>query len=214
MRRLVRNTFVVPGLTLMVTTLLFYTVYRPWQLSWGATEEEIRHALPGDEIVGHPTFNATRAVVIRGSAEEIWPWIVQIGYRKAGFYSHDWLDNDRIPSATWIVSEYQSLEVGDSIPLSESVDAEVRVLEPNRFLLLVVEGDSETHGAWTWAWWLHEQDAERTRLVTRLRVRLKNPLSNLFLDAFEIVMMRKCLLGIKRRVEDRPPGRHQEPRAR
>jgi hypothetical protein len=201
MRRLVLRTLVISALTVIVLAVLFFTVYRPWQLTWGATDEEIHHNMPGDEIVKEPTFNATRAVTINGRAEEIWPWLVQIGYKKAGFYSHDWLDNDRVPSADRIIPEYQDLAVGDKIPLSKSTEAEVRVLEPNRFLLLVVDGEPETHGAWTWVWWLHEQDAEQTRLVTRLRVRLDNPLANLFLDAFEIVMMRKCLLGIKSRVE-------------
>lgn len=203
MRRFVLKILAISTLAVIVLVPLFITVYRPWQLTWGATEEEIHRGMPGDGLVPEPTFNATRAVTIKGRPEEIWPWIVQIGYKKAGFYSHDWLDNEGIPSAERIVPEYQNLTVGDKIPLSESVDAEVRVLDRNRFLLLLVEEDSETHGAWTWAWGLYEQDAEHTRLVTRLRARLKSPVSNLILDAFEIVMMRKCLLGIKRRVEGR-----------
>jgi hypothetical protein len=144
---------------------------------------------------------ATRAVEIDGRPEEIWPWIVQIGYRKAGFYSHDWLDNDRIPSAEEIIPEFQDLQVGDMIPLSRTAAAKVEVLEPNEFMLLVVEGESAGHETWTWAWGLYSKDPSTTRLVTRLRVDLDSRLSDLYLDAFEIVMMSKCLLGIKRRVE-------------
>lgn len=199
--RLIRKILVIFGTGVVVLVLFFYAVYRPWQRTWGATEQEVDRVMRGDEIVRDPTFNATRAVTIKGRPEEIWPWLVQVGYRRAGFYSYDWLDNDGIASAERILPAYQNLTLGDKIPLSKSVDAEVQVLELNKFMLLVTGGGSDTHGSWTWAWALYPQDAEHTRLVTRLRVQLRDPLSNLMLDSFEIVMMRKCLLGIKRRVE-------------
>ena len=66
-----------------------------------------------------------------------WPWIVQIGYKRAGFYSWDILDNDGIPSAERIIPEYQNLKVGDILPLSEETDAAVVDMEPNSRLLLV-----------------------------------------------------------------------------
>jgi hypothetical protein len=153
--------------------------------------------MAGDEFVKNPTFNATRAVTINAPAERIWPWIVQMGYKRAGFYSWDRLDNDGIASAERIMPELQNLEVGDLMPLSEDTDAEVVEMEPNRLLLLVFQSD----GTVTWAWGLYKIDAERTRLVTRLRWRTSSVLSQFTLDAFEIIMMRKCLLGIKRRAE-------------
>jgi len=195
----------VPGAFFVVLIALFQFVYRPWQRTWGATDEEVLREMPGDEIVAHPTFNATRAVEIGARPEEVWPWIVQIEYRKAGFYSHDWLDNDRIPSAEKIVPEFQDLRVGDTIPLSRTAAARVEILEPNEFMLLVVEGDSAGHETWTWVWGLYSAGPTTTRLVTRLRVELDSGLTDLYLDAFEIVMMSKCLLGIKRRVEAAAP---------
>jgi hypothetical protein len=175
----------------------FYSVYRPWQLFWGATAEEITSAMVGDEIVKNPTFNATRAVTVNAAAERIWPWIMQMGYRRAGFYSWDILDNDGIASAERIVPELQDLEVGDLMPLSKDTDAKVVDLQPNRQLLLVFKSGGNV----TWAWRLTRIDAERTRLVTRLRWRTTSKVSQFVLDAFEIIMMRKCLLGIKRRAE-------------
>jgi hypothetical protein len=153
--------------------------------------------MAGDGLVASPTFNATRAVTVNAPAEGIWPWIVQMGYKRAGFYSWDFLDNAGIPSAERIMPEYQSLEVGDLVPLSEHTDAKVVDMEPNRRLLLVFPSD----GTVTWAWGLYPIDAERTRLVTRLRWRTTSISSQFMLDAFEIIMMRKCLLGIKRRAE-------------
>jgi hypothetical protein len=182
---------------LILLGLLFYFVYRPWQATWGATDEEVGRAMVGDEIVKNPTFNATRAVTINAPANEIWPWIVQIGYRRAGFYSWDRLDNAGIPSAEQLLPEFQTLKAGDTIPLDSETDATVQSLEPNKHLLLVFTSGSRA----TWAWGLYEIDGGRTRLVTRLRYRTKNILTTFTLDAFEIIMMRKCLLGIKRRAE-------------
>jgi hypothetical protein len=156
--------------------------------------------MPGDKVLERPTFNATRAVTIEATPEEIWPWIVQMGYRRAGFYSHDFLDNDGIPSAERILGEYQTLKVGDLVPLSKSADVRVTELEPQKSLVLVFEVD----GTWTdatWVWGLYPEDASRTRLVSRLRADARGIRSRVLLDLGEIIMMRKCMLGIKRRAE-------------
>jgi hypothetical protein len=181
----------------VVLCCLFYFVYRPWQLTWGATHREVQQIMVGDGIVMDPTFNATRAVTINASPEQIWPWIIQIGYKKAGFYSYDILDNDGIHSSEDIIPAYQDLQVGDSIPMSRSSFAKVIVLEKNKNMLLRFIWDSEA----TWAWGLYEKDTNSTRLVTRLRVRTESMTSRFIMDTFEIIMMRKCLLEIKRRAE-------------
>ena len=196
MRRIGRVLSVAAG-CLAAVAVLFHFVYRPWQLNWGATGEEVRRAMAGDEIVRSPTFNATRAVTVNAPADRIWPWIVQMGYRKAGFYSWDILDNDGVPSSERIIAEYQTLKVGDLVPLSRNSQVRVAALEPNKQLLLV----SQTATVWTWTWGLYPIDAQRTRLVSRLRLSLPRFRTRLWVDAFEIVMMRKCLLGIKRRAE-------------
>jgi len=176
---------------------LFYFFYRPWQLTWGATGDEVNRPMPGDEIVERPTFNATRAVTIDAPPERIWPWIVQMGYRRAGFYSWDILDNDGIASAERLMPEYQGLKVGDLVPLAKDSNARVAKMEPPRQLLLVFQSGT----AATWAWGLYPIDSTRTRLISRLRVGARNVTTRLMLDTFEIVMMRKHLLGIKRRAE-------------
>jgi hypothetical protein len=185
---------------LVVLALVVWYVYRPWALSWGATDEEVARAMPGDELVLDPSFCATRAVTIDAPPEQIWPWIVQMGYQQAGFYSYDRLDNDGIPSAEQILPEYQDLEVGDLMPLSRSAHARVRVLEADRAMVLVFEVEGTWEGA-TWVWGLYPLGASRTRLVSRLRVDAESMRSRVFLDLGEIVMMRKCMLGIKRRAE-------------
>lgn len=191
--------------SLVVLFLVFHFVYRPWQLTWGATDEEVARRMVGDDIVTDPTFDATRAVTVQATPEEIWPWIIQIGYKKAGFYSWDRLDNAGIPSAEHIIPEYQDLKVGDRIPLSRAEYARVTALEPNKHMLLVFEWEE---GA-TWAWGIYQTGPRQSRLVTRLRVRAESAVARLSLDAFELIMMRKCLLGIKRRAESVAHPSHQ-----
>ena len=92
---------------------------RPWQLRWGATDEEVARALPGDDVVKHPTLNATRGVTIQARPEQIWPWLVQMGVTpRAGWYSYDWIDNLGRPSAERIIPELQHVAVGDFIPMT------------------------------------------------------------------------------------------------
>ncbi|TNF75540.1 MAG: hypothetical protein EP299_06180 [Acidobacteria bacterium] len=77
-----KKTAVLVGFILFLAIILFWSVYRPWALTWGATDEEIARPMPGDDIVARPVFDATRAVTIAASREEIWPWLVQMGYRR------------------------------------------------------------------------------------------------------------------------------------
>ena len=99
------------GMLAIGTTFIYsyLKVVRPWQLRWGATDEEVSRSMPGDDIMLHPNFNATRAITINARPEQIWPWIVQMGFGRAGWYSYDWLDNLGRPSAERIV---QCVETG------------------------------------------------------------------------------------------------------
>jgi hypothetical protein len=183
--------------------LSYVIAYRPWALTWGATDAEVGQAMPGDAIVPHPFFNATRAVTIRARPEDVWPWLVQMGYRRAGFYSYDRLDNDGIPSAERILPEYQQLRRGDLIPLSRSASVRVHSIEPCQSMVWVFESDPIA----TWVWGLQRLGPRETRLVSRLRVDEMGLVSRFIADTFEIVMMRKCLLGIKHRAEALAAGR-------
>lgn len=188
---------------LLVLTLPAYLLWvRPWQLRWGATEEEINRPMPGNDLVQRPTFNATRGVTVHARPEDIWPWIVQIGCGRAGWYSYDWIDNLGFPSSERIMPEFQHIEVGDLVPFRPDgkMGMWVRGMEPNRWVLW-----TDAKGEATWCWGLYPVGEKQTRLVTRLRVRYnwKSQWMIYFIlqDVGDIVMMRKCLLGIKRRAE-------------
>jgi hypothetical protein len=174
-------------------------------LNWGATESEIQSDLPGDQRVSNPSYVSTRAVTIAAPPSDIWPWLAQLGFRRGGLYSYDWLDRLfgylDAPSADEILPEYQSIRVGDTIPLGRGPDWPVVEVVPER--TLVVE---PLEGAVTWTFVLVPIDERSTRLVTRVRYRSEPTLTGRLVTAAmgpaAFVMTRKMLLGLKRRAED------------
>lgn len=191
---------------LLVAALITYLlVIRPWYLKWGATEAEVERAMVGDDELKKPTHVTTRAVTIRARAAEIWPWLVQMGYKRGGLYSYDWIDRllgvlDR-PSAKRIIPNFQPLEVGDVIPMGSGPSWPVKAVEPNKSLLVVIE---EPGMKYTWSWGLYEGKEDYTRLVLRIRTQLTRRLLIPFFHIFDFgafLMTRKHLLGIKERAE-------------
>jgi hypothetical protein len=86
-----RGSYLLAGAA-AVSAAVGYLAWRPRMLRWGATEEEAAGALPGDERTPHPRVQSTRAITIDAPPEKVWPWIVQMGIERAGFYSHDWVE--------------------------------------------------------------------------------------------------------------------------
>ncbi len=188
---------------LLVGAILFYFfILRPWQLSWGAASEEVALQLPGDQIVSHPDFNATRGITIRSSPELIWRWIIQIGSKRAGWYSIDWIDNAGIRSADEIIPEFQKIETGQFIPFTPDQKNGMWVMEfkENDYILWT---DKEKNA--TWLWKIIPADEQNSRLLTRLRTKYNWKgiwiIYYMLYDAGDIIMMSKCMKGIKRRAE-------------
>jgi len=191
------------SISLIILVFVYLVFFRPWQLRWGATDAEIKRSMPGDEIIGKPSFNATRAVTIHAPAQNIYPWIVQMGVTRAGWYSYDLLDNLGRRSAESILPEHQNIQVGDLIPLSPDGKQGMRVkyFRKNKWMLWWDEkGDT------SWVWEIHPEGEGSARLITRVRVKYRffSPaiLFNLLIEFFDILMMRKSMLGIKRRAEN------------
>jgi len=195
------------GLALVIFFGGYLLVYRPQQLRWGATDEEVARAMPGDDIQRQPIFNATRAVTINARPEQIWPWLVQIGYKRAGWYGYDWIDNDGIPSADRIIPALQHPKVGDIGPIWKGINFKVAAIEPNRYL--VWESESG-HDSYVWA--LYPVDASHTRLVWRIHNAPYNWTSpsivipQLFSDGVDLIAVRQNMLGIKARAEGVAPA--------
>ncbi len=191
---------------------IYFGVVRPWHLKWGATGDEARRRLPGDEHVSETQLVSTRAITIHAPASKVWPWIVQLGQGRGGLYSYERLENllgFDIHNADRIVPEFQTLQIGDRVSLWPSAAITVKALEPERALVLagsfVPTGGEGDSGSWTFV--LVEDVPDRTRLLVRTRVAAFQPrwLSGLFyrfvLEPSHFVMERKMLLGIKQRAE-------------
>jgi hypothetical protein len=181
-------------------------LYRTRHLHWGATPAEIAAPLPGDDLLPHAQFRSTRAITIDALPAAVWPWLVQVGCGRAGFYSNDLLDNLARPSATTIIDDLQHLEIGQWIPMSPSATPSDRTAFRVRSFelgesLLWAKPDS------TWVWRLTPVGDDRTRLVTRVHAvydwshPLTATLGLILMEFGDFAMQRRMLRGIKTRAE-------------
>ncbi|MDD5468885.1 MAG: SRPBCC family protein [Anaerolineales bacterium] len=185
---------------------------RPFHRNWGATPDEATQPLPGDAELKTAIYQATRAVTINAPPQEVWPWIAQMGYHRAGWYGFDQFDNDGIPSATRVRPELQHPNVGDVIG-EEGLT--IRAIDPARGLILSFfhpkttwvfkEGIWPKFGASSLVYILRPLHSRHTRLIVRMRFQAKSPsLPILWWPFFEVgdfLNARKQLLGIRQRVE-------------
>ncbi|MBD3165328.1 SRPBCC family protein [bacterium] len=196
---------------------------RPKMIRWHATDEEVNASRPGDEIVPDPAFRTTRAISIQAPPYRVWPWLVQLGQGRGGFYSYDWIENlfgYDIHSADEIIGEWQGLEVGDMIRMSPGIGPQTRVeaITPNHDLILkflIVEkmeggpdGGPLISEEWpgTWSFHVRPQGASGSRLVVRTRyARHPSFVMGLFyrvvIEPLHFIMEQKMLRGIKERAE-------------
>jgi hypothetical protein len=212
---------------LVIVLVVYLAVLRPRSHRWGATDAEVRRSLPGDDLVPTVKVGYTQTITIDATAQEVWPWLVQIGYGRAGWYTYDWFykltgsanfyDGDR--SAERIIPELQDLKVGDTIELARGMSFEVVTLEPNRVLVLLARVDWDTGEQFelsdsmpanylniSWVYALEEIDANSSRLSVRWRGDTSSGLGNTLVinvptEGGALIMQPKLLKGIKARAE-------------
>jgi hypothetical protein len=179
----------------------FYYKVLPWWKSWGVDAAEAEMPLAGDDIVAEPTVIDTRGITIDAPPSAIWPWLVQMGYGRGGWYSYDQLDM-RGKSATTIEPEWQALAEGDTVPLSPAGGFVAKTIEHEKALVLYLDNEiieslqqsddgeveSPTRGLafagamgersmpgtfrFSWAFVLRPTEDGRTRFLERIRVEL------------------------------------------
>jgi hypothetical protein len=188
-------------------------------LHWGASDDETKMRLPGDDLTPQAELVATRAITIRAAADRVWPWIVQLGQGRGGFYSYDILENligCDIRSANSIVPEWQHVEVGSEVRLAPQLSLTVALAEQNRSLVLrggVPIGNGAPPYDFTWAFALRDGPGDTTRLLVRERYAYVRTWAAFLVEPTEAVsflMSQKMLRGIKDRAEGqtttRPKG--------
>lgn len=167
--------------------------------------------LPGDDLVLDPSDETTRAVTIEAPSNDVWPWIVQLGQGRGGFYSYTWLENlagAGIHNVDQVIPELQDLEEGDSIRMvredywlqSPITSMTVERIEPGRTLVL------QGHDGGTWTFHLDSVDEGTTRLIVRgrkprTRTVVGYLLRYLTYELPHFIMERGMMLGIKARAE-------------
>lgn len=200
-------------LRLLVAGVVVFTTWR-WLRNWGATAAERQMALPGDELIRDPADMTTLAVPIEAPAADVWPWLIQVGQDRAGFYSYDTLENLvglHIHSADQIVQEWHTLNVGDSIRLTprgwmgqpDGVVLPVAQLDPPRSLVL---RESPPALPWNAVWSFHivPTSNRSCRLISRSRSErppIAPRLAGAVMAPLTAAMTRRMLLGIKARAE-------------
>jgi hypothetical protein len=176
---------------------------RHQHLTWGATPAEVAAAMPGDDLLPQAQYRTTRAITVNATPEEVWPWLVQVGYRRAGWYAGDLLDNFARPSIRRIVPELQDIRAGQWLSM---------VPKPSERTAFRV--DSFAEPSWllwrtpnrSWAWRLIPLAGGRTRLITRMKTvyEWERPLALgtvVLMECADFPMMRRMLRGIRDRAQ-------------
>lgn len=184
----------------------------PWLRRWGATDEEVNGSFPCDELVEPGVTTTTRAITVRAPLQDVWPWLVQIGQDRAGFYSYTWLENlvgARMRNTDMVHPEWQERFRGDSVWLASErrfhdrgrqVAALVKV---QRAIVLVSPQDWERlqrgeRASGAWSFFLEPLDDGTTRFVIRSS---GGAVGTHLFDAIHFLMEQKMMRGLAHRAE-------------
>jgi hypothetical protein len=196
------------GIVLLILVTAFAIII-PWIYTWGATPAETAQTYRGDEILPAPIIVWTHAMTINAPPARVWPWIIQMGDYRAGFYSYTFIENlvsgsNAYQNASQVVAEWQNPAVGQFIitPMLAIKDYKAGEWE----LASSVIPDL----GWTWMWQLIPQGNNQTRLQVRMRIQVppgaaSGPVVKNILHVGGFVMERAMMTGIKARAEGRPP---------
>ena len=224
LRRMSRTRTTALGAALAAAAA-YAVVVRPRMLRWGATPEEVDGPYPGADVIPGGARSATMAVTLDAPPSAVWPWLVQMGAGRAGWYSWDRLDDFGARSAERLHPEWQDVSLGDRLPAKPDASQwwEVVVLEPERFLGLRMSLDLRgrpfdprdappSHATDSlWGFQLVELPGGRTRLVVSgywaMRPGwLRLPMSVLFLEPSHWIMQTRQFANLRRRVERSSPS--------
>jgi hypothetical protein len=190
----VRQGLVVAIITAAAIVVAYVWVVGPWQRRWGSTNAEIQRRMPGDEMLGGDAASTTRAITIAARLEDVFPWLLQIGYGRGGWYSYDWIDNDGKPSVDRIEPSLQGLAVGDRIEMLPNFGPIVREIAPGHYILSGGDTDS-------WCLLVEPTRDGGTRLISRWRQHWRKTLATrlwiAIVDPGAFLMEQKMLRTIR-----------------
>ena len=208
----VRTKAAVAGVATAALAVVYLRRVEPWFRRWGATDEEVAGSLPVDELVEPGVTTTTRAITVHAPLQDVWPWLVQIGQDRAGFYSYTWLENlvgARMHNADMVHPEWQERFKGDSVWLASErrfhdrgrqVAALVKI---QRALVLVSPDDWERlqrgeRASGAWGFFLEPTGEHTTRFVIRSS---GGAVGTHLFDAIHFLMEQQMMRGLRRRAE-------------
>ncbi|HZE07807.1 MAG TPA: hypothetical protein VE110_03525, partial [Gemmatimonadaceae bacterium] len=169
-----RNGWRLTGMVICWAFLLYVAVVlalRPWNTTWGTTSAERGSALPGDEFVPVANYRIDHGITIDAPPEAVWPWLIQIGQDRAGFYSYSKLENAvgaHITNSNRIVTAWQSRHTGDLVPAVSASYLGGALGRPGWKVLKVVSGRALILDGWG-AFVLEPVAQNKTRVLIRTR---------------------------------------------
>lgn len=207
---ILRMTGIVIG-WLFVIYVASVLAMRPWNLQWGSTSAERAMTLPGDEFVPVAHYRIDHAITIDAPPEAVWPWLIQIGQDRGGFYSYTKLENAvgaRITNANTIVPEWQTRRVGELVPTVPENYLRGTFGRLGCKVLKIVPGEALVLEGWG-AFVVLPTSDNRTRMIVRTRGEglptlagvVTAPFGLLVFEPAHLIMERGMLLGIKKRAE-------------
>ena len=138
--RLIRALVLALASAFVASGVVYFAFVRPKVRGWGLDPHEAELPLPGDELIATPSHTETRGITIHAPVTKVWPWLVQMGFGRAGWYSYDAMDM-KGQSADAIRPEFQTLSVGDTMPTHPGGGFLVKTVEPERALVLYTDTD-------------------------------------------------------------------------
>ncbi len=195
---------IATGIVALLTVLAIYA-----NVQIRATATERAQNLAGDELIPDPIGSVNHAITLRVPPHEVWPWLVQMGGGRAGWYAYDFIDNGGRNSADHIMQEYQNVSVGAVFPALPGVRDVFVVAQYEQERSLVLSWRQPDGGyQTTWAFVLQQPQPDETRLIVRGRVAsgyrpygLPQWVALPIGRPAHFIMQRKQLLGIAQRVE-------------
>jgi hypothetical protein len=182
-----------------------FIVLAPFIHTWGATDEEINHTYPGDELTPNPVLRWTHGITIHAPVSETWKWVIQMGESRGGYYSYTFIEN-LIAGSTLYINADHIIEEFQNPPIGQEMIGgmlSIQSYEKEHYLLASSEIDEL---GWTWLWFLSPTEDGQTRLVVRMNIEPEKSLSipapaMWIMDAGGFVMEQNMLQGIKLRAE-------------
>jgi hypothetical protein len=221
MRNRLRRSLTAAAVLFALFNVVYFAALRAWHLRWGTTDAELSAVASGDELLADAKFASTHAITIHATPERIWPWLMQIGQDRSGFYSYTPLENligCQMPKVERIVPQWPARKVGETVWFAtpKHYDGQAKmiaaVVEPERAFVMVSAPDWQRIQAGqpgqegSWGFTLEPTGNGETRLIARGRgafaQTFRSRVTNLFFwEPAHFIMERRMLLTIKRLAE-------------